>query len=498
MELLKLWEIVWRRRWIITQAFLVITLTAVIGSYLLTPIYKTSAKVLIKTSDITSSLLSSIGLSDVSSLVTTGSETAIATNIALATIDPVLNEVISKLQLKDKEGDLISPSALQESNIILSTIFPKPHVEVSQDEDADLIEIIASSPNPTEATMIANTLAEVYVEKNLKRRRAEYKSARQFIENRIEIAKSDYLKVLEEIKRFNIREKTVDLEQEKKMAIEKMAELMKEKEDGITDIYETRARIETLKVQLAKQNEMVVSSAAVSNNPQIENLKKQITDIELQLVEELTEKTQDHPDVVALEAKIRKARGELGREIDIFQETSEDLIFLERELAAQEAHLKGVNADIQRYSSLLYTIPEKAFTQSQLELKLSASQEIYSSLLEYLYQIGVAEVMTLTDIRLVETATEPDIEKLASPNKTLNAIMGAFLGLMFGFGLAFLVDYLDDTIKDPAEAKEQELTLLGTIPKSGRKKSPLISMRDPKDPLSESYRTIRNSLKFDS
>ena len=172
MELLKLWEIVWRRRWIITQAFLVITLTAVIGSYLLTPIYKTSAKVLIKTSDITSSLLSSIGLSDVSSLITTGSETAMATSIALATIDPVLNEVISKLQLKDEEGDLISPSALQESNIILSTIFPKPYVEVSQDEDSDLIEIIASSPDPTEATMIANTLAEVYVEKNLKRRRA--------------------------------------------------------------------------------------------------------------------------------------------------------------------------------------------------------------------------------------------------------------------------------------------------------------------------------------
>ena len=66
---------------------------------------------------------------------------------------------------------------------------------------------------------------------------------------------------------------------------------------------------------------------------------------------------------------------------------------------------------------------------------------------------------------------------------------------MFGFGLGFIVDYLDDTIKGPADAEEHGLTLLGIVPQFKSKES-LISRKSPKDPICESYRTVRNSLKF--
>jgi len=497
MELRKLWEIVWHRKWIIAQAFLIISLTAIIGSFLITPMYETSAKVLIKTSDTASSLLSSIGLEDFSRLIT-GSETDTETYIALATLESVLNPIISKLQLRSSDGNLMKPSELRGSSIILSTILPKPYVEITQVEDTDLFEIKARSSDPEEAAMIANTLAEAYTEENLKQRKEEYSRARMFIENQIKVVKVDYLHALEEIKEFRIREETVDLGKETKVAIDKMAELMKEKEDNIIDISETRAKTETLKTQLGKQSETVVSSSAISENPQIEVLKKTLSDLELQLAGALTEKRPGHPDVVALKQKIKRAKTELRAEMDIFRESSEDLQKLERELAALEAHLKGVSADIDKYLSMLYTIPDKAFAQSQLELNLSVNQDLYSSLLEYLYQVGIAEAMTLSEIRLAEPAEVPDIDKPKSPSIALNGIMGTFLGLMFGFGLGFLVDYLDDTIKTPDEVKEQGLTLLGTVPKFRRRESPLISQRDPKEPVSESYRTIRNSLKFAS
>ena len=67
---------------------------------------------------------------------------------------------------------------------------------------------------------------------------------------------------------------------------------------------------------------------------------------------------------------------------------------------------------------------------------------------------------------------------------------------MFGFGLAFLVDYLDDTIKTPEDGKDFGQTFLGTIPRFRRKESHIISDRDPKDYMCESYRTVRNSIKF--
>jgi succinoglycan biosynthesis transport protein ExoP len=497
MELRRIWEIIWRRKWIIIQAFLVISLTAIVGSFLTTPIYETSAKVLIKTSDTASSLLSSIGLQDFSSLIL-GSETETETYVALATIRPVLDTVISKLQLRTSDGDLMKADDLQNWNVFLNAIFSEPRSEITQVEDTDLFEIKARGPDPEETAMIANTLAEIYIEENLKYRKEEYRSARRFIDDQIKLVRAGYREVLGEIKRFKIREKTVDLEKETKIAIEKIAELMKEKEDNIIDISETRAKLETLKAQLGRQSETIVSGSAISENPQIGLLKKALSDLELLLAGMSPEKRPGHPDVVALKQKIKKARAGLKAEMDIFQESSTDLQRLERELAASEAHLKGVNTDIDKYLPMLYSIPGKALTQSQLELKLVVSQEMYSSLLEYLYQVGIAEAMTLSDIRLVETAAVPDIDEPKSPNELLNGIIGSFLGLVFGFSLGFLVDYLDDTIKNPDEAKELGITLLGTVPKFRRKESHIISQRDPKDPISEAYRTIRNSLKFAS
>ena len=497
MELRLIWEIIWRRKWIIAQAFLIISLTAIIGSFLMTPVYETSAKVYIKTSDTASSLLSSIGLE---SIMTLGGrqETEIEARIELVTVDPVLEEVISRLQLMNRDGNLMKPSELRESKFIVSAIFPEPYVEIEQIEDADLIEIKAESPDAEEAAMIANTVAEVYIEEGLKHRKEEYKSAREFIKHQIRLTKADYLDALREIKSFKIEGKTVDLETETRLAIENMSDLIKEKEDNIINISKVRAEMEILKTQLGRETEVRVSGSAISENPQIETLKKTLSDLELELAGVLTEKRPDHPDVAAINEKIRKATAELRTEISVFQEMSEDLQNFERELAALGAHLRSINADIDEHMSLLYAIPEKSLSQSQLELKYSVNQNLYSSLLEYLYQVGVAEAMTLSDIRLVEPATVPDIDKPESPNIVLNGIMGIFLGLMFGLGLGFLVDYLDDTIKNQEEAKEQGLTLLGSVPKFKRRESPLISQRDPKEPLSESFRTVRNSLKFAS
>ncbi len=496
MEFRKLWEIIWRRKWIIIQAFFVISLTAIVGSFLVTPIYETSSKVFVKTSETASSLMSSIGLSNLSSLVGVSSDTEIDNYIELSTLDPILKEVISQLQLRSRDGDLMTPDELRESNIISSIIFPKPNVKVEQVEDTDLIEITVTSPDTKEAAMIGNTLANLFIEENLKQRREEYGSARRFIEGQIKLAKADYLDLLQEIKAFKIAEKTIDISEEIKLAIAKMGDLMKEKEDNIIDISETKARLETLKAQLERGNGQGVSSLAISENPQIEEIKKRLSEFELQLAGMLTEKTQNHPDIISLKNKIVKAREELSKEVGVYQKSSQNLESLERDLAALEVHLKGVNADINKYMSMLYTIPDKAFREAQLTLKLNAKKEIYSSLLEYLYQIGVAEAMTLSDIRLVEHATEPDIDAPKSPNKILNGIVGVFLGLMFGFGIAFLVDYMDDRIRSSDDAKELGLTFLGTVPKFRRKESPLISQRDPRDPITESYRTIRNSLKF--
>ncbi|MDL1967042.1 MAG: polysaccharide biosynthesis tyrosine autokinase [Deltaproteobacteria bacterium] len=491
MELKIIWEIICRRKWIIIQAFLIISLTAIIGSFLLPSVYETSAKVYAKTSNTASSLLATIGLQGVDQ-----QEVETETRLELAIVGPILEEVISKLQLRARDGSLLKPSELKKSKFIVSSIFPQAYVELEQIEDADLIEIKAQSPDAEEAAIIANSLAEVYIEHNLSQMKEEYRNAKGFIENQIKLTRADYFNLLNEIKQFMIAEDTVDLETETRVAIETMVDLIKGKEDNILNISRVRAEIETLKGQLDRENDAKVSSSAITENPQIKNLKTTLTDLELELAGMLMEKRPAHPDVAAINEKIARIRDELKTEISVFQETSTSLQDFERELAALKAQRKNIDTNIKSHISLLRVMPHKVFRESQLELKYNVSQEHYSSLLESLYQVGIAEAMAISEIRLVEAATVPDIDDPESPSIILNSIVGIFLGLMFGLGLGFMVDYLDDTIKTSDEVKNLGITLLGTIPKFRRGQPKLISEMDPKNPLPESYRTIRNSIKF--
>jgi uncharacterized protein involved in exopolysaccharide biosynthesis len=71
MELARIWEIIRRRKWVIIQALIVVTVVAVIGSYLITPSYQASSKILIKQARKGGFDLGNIGLPGLSSIITT-------------------------------------------------------------------------------------------------------------------------------------------------------------------------------------------------------------------------------------------------------------------------------------------------------------------------------------------------------------------------------------------------------------------------------------------
>jgi len=495
MELKESWKVIARRKWIAIQAFLVIFLTAVIGSHFLTPVYETSAKLLFEPPAMTSSVLASMEMKEIAGFIPPRpQEVDIGTKLTLTKVNPLLEKVIFRLQVRNDQGELLSPERLLDSGP-LSRLFPTPFVSIKRDPNSNTVTIVARSPDPDEAMFLANTLAEVYIEDSGNERKKETKSARSFIEKQIVKVKGDYNNALKGITAFRERSNIVNLEVETKVAIEKLAELMKEKEDNIIDISETRSKIETLKKQLKEQASLSVPTSFIKDNPQIQRLKQDLSQLKAKLADRLTDKTKDHPDVIAITQQIKELEKELEKEVQIHQATSPKLNELERQLAALRVHLEGVNRDISKYVRLIKTLPEKSSEETRLKLALTASQDIYSSLLDYRNRIGVAEAMVLSDARLVQPASRPFEPK--SPNKALNAIMGGFLGLIFGLGLAFLFEHVDDTLKTPEELERyKDLIFLGSIPAIGKPK--LIAKLDTNDPVSEAYRTIRHSIKFAS
>jgi len=504
MELTRIWEVIRRRRWIIIQAVIIITFIAYGGSYLVTPSYQASSKIMMKQPKMAGidkgrlfqSKNINIGLSGLSTIITTSPDVDV--NKVLATSRPMIQRMVENLQLRDLGGNLIKADKLTQVGMVSTVkrrIFPQPTITISQYQDTNILQIDTTSPDPEEAMMMANTLSEIMVDENQMQMRAEYKSARIFLEDQIKEVKERYNIALLSLTNFRKKEKTIDLALETKLGTEKIAELLKQKEDNIIDLAQARAKLSRLREQLDTQGFEFITASTLQENPQIEILKRKLADLKIQLSEATADLTERHPKVQTLQDQIQTVEAELKTEIDTYKASAPELVALQRQIASLEAHLEGVNADLKKYMQTLGGLPDKAFRQANLDIELNASQQVYSTLLDYLSQVGIAEATTLSEIRMMEPAVRPLYP--ISPNKLVNGLLGIFLGLVFGVALTFIVDYVDDTIRTPEDVREfRPIALIGAVPQFRRTDIPLISAKDPNDPLYESYRKIRNHLKF--
>jgi succinoglycan biosynthesis transport protein ExoP len=110
------------------------------------------------------------------------------------------------------------------------------------------------------------------------------------------------------------------------------------------------------------------------------------------------------------------------------------------------------------------------------------------------------------NVEIAETASLPTAPYAPTPAR--NAALAAVLALLVGIGLAFLLDRLDDRIKnaDDVERVSSGAPVLGAIPihSDGRRGAKHLRKNAPRSlvplssPSAEAYRTLRTSLRFSS
>ncbi len=87
-----------------------------------------------------------------------------------------------------------------------------------------------------------------------------------------------------------------------------------------------------------------------------------------------------------------------------------------------------------------------------------------------------------------------------SPNVSQNVLLAAIAGLALAGGAVFLLEYLDDTIKDADDAQRVlNLSTLGAITRIANIHDlgdSLITLKHPRSPIAEAYRVLRTNLRF--
>ena len=107
----------------------------------------------------------------------------------------------------------------------------------------------------------------------------------------------------------------------------------------------------------------------------------------------------------------------------------------------------------------------------------------------------VIEIMNIENVSVVDDAVTPGGP--VSPRLNFNVAVAFLVGLMGALGVAFLLEFLDQTIKDPIEAQKLlELPVIGVVPQV--KGSTLFALSDPRSPPAEAFRTLRTNIQYSS
>jgi polysaccharide biosynthesis transport protein len=161
-----------------------------------------------------------------------------------------------------------------------------------------------------------------------------------------------------------------------------------------------------------------------------------------------------------------------------------------------KAQMADMDKQIQDLTVQAAAASDKA-EQISLQDRISQYRDIYSRLLVSYEEIRLTEARTVSSVTQVEPASIPTIP--VSPKTTLNTILGLMTGALLAVAAVFLMETLNDTIRDPGVfMKRYNLPILGVIAHHKQLDGEPIVKRSPRSPVSEAFRSLRTNVQYTS
>jgi polysaccharide biosynthesis transport protein len=172
--------------------------------------------------------------------------------------------------------------------------------------------------------------------------------------------------------------------------------------------------------------------------------------------------------------------------------------FIKNQLDDLEINIQETSDSIlvkQEELSGLFSARQIADTQNQiaaLNSKLITLQNNYASL------IASTTAGAANSLSIIEPATIPQYP--VGPEVVMTLLTAAVIGMALAVGAAYFLEYLDDTVKTPEDV--QKSTNLPTLAGIAEYKTDtnqyrnLITLQQPRSPISEAYRSLRTAVTF--
>lgn len=526
-------RILYRGRWIILASFLSVFLITAYFTFTASPLYEASSRIMVENQGSTERALFDINyLGNQSTLITNQVEILrsrmLAENVVRYLEGVPYRDSLAIFQ-PNKDGEYMSFRG--------QVGWIMDRLEVTPKKDTDLITVKFSAGSPFEAAQICNTIVLIFQESNRDFNRSQFRELRQFLEKQLQKKGDELRKSEDALKEYRESQKLVALDERTTELITRYAETQSQLEANNVELEAYLQQKKNLEKQLEERRSNLSAEITQVSSPVLRELQLEYAKLVSEKVTYETLIAQDRIDpqeykgqLLSMENRLKAVKQKLAEEarqiastsmvsdpMNIVQNIIESILEVETQIKGTRAKIEVYRDILSQYDAEMELLPGKALELARLSRQQKVDQETFLLMTEKLEETKISEAGQRDNVRLVDTAIEPIYP--TKPNKKLNLILGVLIGLGLGIGLTFLLEYFDDSIKNPEELERAGFPILSIIPqipteelskrivsRNGNKngdleeikkiESRLVTHFDPKSPISEAYRTLRTNIQF--
>lgn len=445
-------------------------------AYIATPLYETTAKILILPQTGAGVVISS-GAEE--TRITQVSQQDINTEIELLTSDDVIRETISSflaegkglglrvkktkwyeraiekikyainetlifLRLKDRVSDFDAKVALLSDSL-----------EVEPVVLSNIILITLEAENRRIAAVVLNRLLDIYIKHHNEVYTKDegagfYGDQAQKFRKKLETAER-------QLKEYQKKWHIVDLELQNKANIEQLAELKRNFQLIEVSISEFESKMKALKAGL--QNGIILTRE-MKKIPSIVETEKALVPLYLERSEILKTYTKSSREYINIDTQIEMLKGEIRNEVK--KAIAAEELELDS-LRVKKASLSQKMSEIQRTADEI-SYKEKKLNEFQREVALlQKNYMLYSSKKEDALIISDRKRRNLANVSIADRAEIP--VKPSFPKRILFLIISIILGVFAAAGTPFILEFIDHRIKFSHDVEELlSLPVISSIP----------------------------------
>jgi capsular exopolysaccharide synthesis family protein len=407
------------------------------------------------------------------------------TQFQIITRKGVLYPVIDQLDLQKKWG---SNGQILPKEIAYNKL--KHKLSLQEVRNTNLIQITVFSVDPAEAALLANTIAQVYMDQRIAEQQSIVAKGLEQLQDDVKEKERDVNDAYAEASKLRTEYGIVDpnpdtLDNSTRVEDSSVLTNQAKVDQAQAEVATLRSRVEQLD-RLKRDDLMRAAGLLNLNDPIIEQKLPLYQTAQAEKARLLNSGLgKNHPDVKAQQAQIDVLERQLSEQIDSIRQG------LEAQLKIAENSLKAMQENL-------------ASTQEQQQQKKTASVQYMDAKYRYVQERKLLEA---AKTRLNTESMEHTMPQQSAairdraepallpsrPKVLLNLVLSAFVGVALGIGLAFFVEYLDTSVKT-MDGVEQvlELPILGIIPKGTR----LLSNISEDSVDAEAYRILGTNLEF--